>query len=190
MKKIIVASVMTMTLVTGAFADVKVGLGYTLADLNGASGLFGEPANIRIPIDFDFGLRIEPEVAFGFKTDDDPNWAKVTTTTRKLAIGAYYKLWNVEKVNFYAGGRLAYSNNEREYEPYVGTTLPYTDETTTLGLQGLFGAEYMFTEDFSIAAQGGLELMSSTESDSRAGHSDADVTSVGTVGHILLHYFF
>ena len=190
MKKIIVASAMTMALVTGAVADVKVGLGYTLFDSQYSGALFRMPANIRVPIDFDFGLRIEPELGFGSFVEDDPGYEKETSNTRTLALGAYYNIWNVEKVNFYAGGRLSYVTGETEHKDNVGTTPTYTRDNSTIGLQGLFGAEYMLTEDFSIAAQAGLEFTSGTESDSRPGRKDVDTSSVGTVAHVLIHYFF
>ena len=190
MKKIIAASAMAMVLATGAAADVKVGLGYTLFDSQYSGAFFGLPANIRVPIDFDFGLRIEPELGFGSFVEDDPGYEKETSTAKTLAFGAYYNVWNVEKVNFYAGGRLAYVTDETETKDNVGTTPTYTRDSTTIGLQGLFGAEYMFTEDFSIAAQAGLEFTSGTESDSRPGNKDVDTSSVGTVGHVLIHYFF
>ena len=190
MKKVIAASVMAMALATGASAEVKVGLGYTLADTEAINGLFAQPANIRVPIDFDFGLRIEPELGFGSTVNDDPQNDKETRTTKTLAVGGYYNLWNVEKVNFYAGGRLSYTSGEREIKDNVGTNATYTQDTTDIGVQGLFGAEYMFTEDFSIAAQAGLEIVSGTETDSRAGRKDVDTSSVGTVGHVLIHYFF
>ena len=190
MKKIIAASAMAMALATTASADVKVGLGYTLFDAQYSGSIFQRPANIRVPIDFDFGLRIEPEIGFGSAVDDNPLFNKETSNTKILAIGGYYNLWKVEKVNFYAGGRLSYTTTEIEYKDNVGTTPTYTEDFTDIGVQGLFGAEYMFTEDFSIAAQAGLEVLSGTQSDSRPGKKDVDKSSFGTVAHVIIHYFF
>lgn len=181
MKKVIAASVMALALATSASAEVKVGLGYTLSSANGVDALFATPANIRVPIDFDFGLRIEPELGFGSGTDDGNN-QKEEFWTRTIAVGGYYNLWAVEKVNFYAGGRLAYTSGE------VDTTNKNTGVLTTsdfddTSLQGLFGAEYMFTQDFSFGAQAGLEFK-------KGSYGNNDTDSVGTVGHILVHYFF
>ena len=177
MKKVIAASVMAMALATGASAAVKVGLGYTISDALGSSAgsgtqNSGTPANIRVPIDFDFGLRIEPELGFGSSTANQGG-VDLTDTTRTIAVGGYYNLWAVEKVNFYAGGRLALINTEREN---VGGGTTNTDNTS---LQGLFGAEYMFTENFSFGAQAGLEVIGGD-----------DPTGYGTVSHLLIHYFF
>ena len=175
MKKVIAALVMAMALATGASAAVKVGLGYTVSDAIGNNAPL--PANIRVPIDFDFGLRIEPELGFGTSTVDNNNGNKVEVTQRTVAVGGYYNIWNVEKVNFYAGGRLALTDGTTEE---TGKADVDFDNTS---LQGLFGAEYMFTEDFSFGAQAGLEYQSGSN-----GNTDTD--SIGTVGHLLIHYFF
>lgn len=183
MKKVIATSVMALALgATAASAEVKVGLGYTIAD-----GIFNQyvsqPANIRVPIDFDFGLRIEPEIGLGTETttNNGPFNVDETTTYRTLAVGGYYTIWKVEKVNFYAGGRLGLT--QVEAENWNGTGGVDTVKTDYTSLQALFGAEYMFTEDFSFGAQAGLEYVSGS-----GGTSDSD--SMGTVTHLLIHYFF
>ena len=183
MKKVIAASVMAMALATGAAAEVKVGLGYAFTDglFSGAYEGEPQPANIRVPIDFDFGLRIEPELGFGSGTNEDNN-QKTEYTTRTIAIGGYYNLWAVEKVNFYAGGRLALTNGTRDVTN-KNTGVKNANDFDDTSLQGLFGAEYMFTQDFSFGAQAGLEFKSGSY-----GNNDTD--SIGTVGHILVHYFF
>ena len=172
MKKVIAASVMAMALATGAAAEVKVGLGYTLLDSFASAGTGYNPANLRVPIDFDFGLRIEPELGFGSSTANNGG-VDLTDTTRTLAVGGYYNLWAVEDVNFYAGGRLALINFEREL---AGGGTANTDNTS---LQGLFGAEYAITPVFTVAAQAGLEVIGGD-----------DPTGYGTVGHVVLRYFF
>ena len=165
MKKVIAASAMAMVLATGASADLKVGLGYTLWD--GIGSTAGTPANLRVPIDLDMGLRIEPELGFG-STSDGP----LDTTTRTLGVGGYYNLWAVEDVTFYAGGRLALNHFETE-------TAGITFEQDNTSIQGLFGAEYAITPVFTVAAQAGLEVISGD-----------DPTGFGTVGHVVLRYFF
>lgn len=183
MKRVIATSVIALALgSTAASAEVKVGLGYTIAD-----GIFNQyvaqPANIRVPIDFDFGLRIEPEIGLGSETTTNNGAFNVdeTTTYRTFAVGGYYTIWKVEKVDFYAGGRLGLTHIEDEQAN--GTGGVNTIKTDYTSLQGLFGAEYMFTEDFSFGAQAGLEYVSGSGS-----NSDSD--SIGTVTHLLIHYFF
>lgn len=183
MKKIITASLMALTVgAAAASAEVKIGLGYTIAD-----GIFNQyveqPANIRVPIDFDFGMRIEPELGFGdvTTTNNGPFNVDETTTYRTIALGGYFNLWKVEKVSFYAGGRLGLTRVEAEQAN--GTGGVNTTKTDYTSVQGLFGAEYMFTEDFSFGAQAGMEYISSVGT-----NSDSD--SIGTVTHLLIHYFF
>lgn len=182
MKKIVAASIMAMALVTGASADVKVGLGYTFTDglIPGVDAEYVvQPANIRVPIDFDSGLRLEPELAYGVSSNETVDgldeYEKMT-----IAFGVYQNVWKVEKVNFYAGGRLAISK-EKKWISAGGTTVTTTTDNTSL--QGLFGAEYMFTQDFSFGAQVGLEYQAGTT-------GDLDTDSFGTVSHLLIHYFF
>ena len=175
MKKIIAASTMALALATTASADLKVGLGYTLIDGLATQGTGYSPANLRVPIDFDFGLRIEPELAFGSTTDTGGR-IDLTDSTRTLAVGGYYNLWNVDKVTFYAGGRLALIHTENERDTGTGINTTTTDDTT---LQGLFGAEYAFTPVFTVAAQAGLEFQSLENG-----------SGYGTVGHVVLRYFF
>jgi len=125
MKKVIAASIMAMALTTGASAGVTVGLGYAA----GSSNAHEAPA-VRVPIDFDFGLRVEPELGFG---------KNIWTT----GVGVYYTFMKVEDVNLFAGGRFAYTDGK------------YDNGTS---LQGLVGGEYFLVPNkFSIAAQVGLE---------------------------------
>ena len=182
MKKVIAASVMALALTTGASADVKVGLGYTIADTDAINALFGQPVNIRVPIDFDFGLRIEPELGFITGTDDvKGSLIKDEYEYRELAVGGYYNLWKVEKVNMYAGGRLAIGIGENKSTNAAGNTT--TEDIDTLSLQALFGAEYFFVENMSFAAQAGLEYRNFEDGGS-------DITETGTVAHLVIRYFF
>jgi len=131
MKKIIAASAMALALTTSASAGVTVGLGYAAGSSNAQ-----EAAGVRVPIDFDFGLRIEPELGF----------SKHLTT---LAVGGYYTFMKVEEVNIFAGGRLGF------------TKADYVTDPTGMSIQGLVGAEYFVVKNkFSVAAQVGLESAS------------------------------
>ena len=158
MKKIIAASVMALALTTGASAGVTVGLGYAAGASNAT-----EAAGVRVPIDFDFGLRIEPELGF----------SKHLTT---LAVGGYYTLAEVEKVNLFVGGRLGF------------TKADYTTDPTGVSLQALVGAEYFLVEKkFSVGVQVGLE---SATGDLNKYNTYNSSTNFGTTGAVLGHYFF
>lgn len=186
MKKIIAASLMALTVgATAATAEVKVGLGFGVDAWSSLSGALYGPttpqATIRVPIDFDFGLRVEPELGFISSTYDDPNWED-TYQGVTFGVGGYYNLWKVDKVNVYAGGRLAYTNgthDEKQKSTGITTT---TDEDMT-SLQALFGAEYFFVDNMSFAAQAGLEFITGSDGNN-------DVTSTGTTTTLVIRYFF
>ena len=181
MKKIIAATTVALALATTASAELKVGVGFNLSE-----ALNGGTTSIRVPLDFadiGNGLRIEPEL--GFKSSTDSSGKKdVTDSSFVLAVGGYYNLWTVEKLNFYAGGRLAIENSKNEYvtsSPSFGGGTSYSVESNkynTTAIQGLFGAEYGITEDFTVAAQAGLQF------------NVGDTTGAQTVGHVVLRYFF
>ena len=157
MKKVIVASLLTMgMLATTAAAEVNVGIGFAA----GASNAW-EAAGVRVPIDFDFGLRIEPELGFS---------NHLTT----LAVGGYYTLAEVEKVNLFVGGRLAF------------TKADYVTDPTGTSLQALVGAEYFVVDKkFSVAVQVGLESANGDLNEDFDGDG-----SFGTTGAVIGHYFF
>jgi hypothetical protein len=151
-------------LTTTATADVKVGLGFGIDALSSLSGLFysetGPLSSIRVPIDFDFGLRIEPDILIGsYMTEEDygTGTREATNTTLGLGIGAYYTLWKEGKLDFYAGGRLGYAtyNHDVTYKNTASTD--YESGSNRVSLQGLFAAEYYFIDNMSFAAQVGLE---------------------------------
>ena len=182
MKKIIAATTVALALATTASAELKIGLGYNLADAfdDGAT-------SVRVPLDFadiGNGLRIEPELGYGSQTFEAGN-KDITNSEFLIAVGGYYNLWTSEKLSFYAGGRLAITNGTEESYGETGTDrfgIPTygiaSNNYSSTGLQGLFGAEYGITEDFTIAAQAGLEL------------NFGDRKSTATVGHVILRYFF
>lgn len=185
MKKVIAASVMAMALATGASAEVKVGLGFGIDAWSSLSGpLYGAPtpeATIRVPIDFDFGLRLEPELGFVLAEDEDPA-EKNTYEGVTFAFGGYYNLWKVEKVNVYAGGRFGYTNGTRDRENKLsGNTT--TIDSDMVSLQALFGAEYFFVENMSFAAQAGFEVQ-------KGSSGDEDFSSTGTTTTLVIRYFF
>jgi opacity protein-like surface antigen len=189
MKNVIAASLMVLTLgATAATADVKVGLGFGIDAWSSLSGpLDGgttPQTTIRVPIDFDMGLRIEPELGFTFSENED-NTEKNKYKGVTLAVGAYYNFLKVDKVNIYAGGRLGLSKGKHEFTNKNNGASNYTNDVDAIALQGLVGAEYFFVENMSFAAQAGVELRSATES-----RADYDETSTGTVSTLIIRYFF
>jgi len=187
MKKIIAASLMALVIgATSASAEVKVGLGFGIDALSSLSGSFDSfntapQATIRVPVDFDMGLRVEPEIGIIKGTIEDPA-QKDEYEGVVLALGGYYNLWKVEKVNVYAGGRLslAKGTNDRKNK---NTGVTNSIDTDSISLQALFGAEYYFVENMSFAAQAGLEFLSASE-------GNEDTTQVGTMSQLVLRYFF
>ena len=162
MKKIIATSVMALALSTSASAEMNVGLGLNLGDI-----FNGESASIRVPLDLvGKGIRIEPELGFSRSSTDFSSYTGYT-----IACGGYYTLWNVDKVNFYAGGRAAVGRRGADEDSF-------SENGTYFGLQGLFGAEYLLADKFSIAAEAGLNA--------RFG----DYSTFETVGHVVVRYFF
>ena len=168
MKKIIAGSAIALALTTTAWADMNIGIGLTLNDIVSGNG-----TSVRVPLDLvGKNIRIEPELGFSrasYSGNKDYSSSQYT-----IACGGYYTLWNVDKVNFYTGGRFAIERRavDDDYSKF-------SENTTGFGLQGLFGAEYLLTEKFSVAAQAGLEL-----------GFGSDVSTFGTVGHVIIRYFF
>jgi len=182
MKKIIATSLMALTLgAAAASAEVAVGLGYAISPMDDIST---PGANIRVPIDFDFGLRIEPEIGISSSSEETTNNAGVTTKTEEdrivVAVGGYYNLWKVKEVNMFAGGRLYMTKGSSDITTPAGTTGRDIDG---YGARALFGAEYFFVQNISFTAQAGLEYMKES-----VGNDDTKKT--GTVGELVLRYFF
>ena len=161
MKKIITASVLAMGMMATSASALEVGLGYAVGAANSA-----EASGVRVPLDFDFGLRIEPELGF----------SKHLTT---LAVGGYYTFMKIEEVNLFAGGRLGFTKSDYNYIN--------GNDITGMSLQGLVGAEYFVVpKKFSIAAQVGLE---SATGDLTKWNNGGD-TDFGTTGAVIGHFFF
>jgi len=179
MKKIIATSLMALTLgAAAASAEVAVGLGYAVSPTD---DITTPGANIRVPIDFDFGLRIEPEIGVGTSSEEVGN-QKIEQDTVTVAVGGYYNLWKVKEVNMFAGGRLAVTKGS--YDVTNRTTgVTQSNDIDVYGLRALFGAEYFFVENMSFTAQAGLEYL-----DQSIGNDDTK--KAGTVGELVLRFFF
>ncbi len=195
MKKAIVASAVALTvLTTTATADVKVGLGFGIDALSSLTGLlYGETgpiSTIRVPIDFESGLRIEPDILIGSdmsESDSGTGTRERTSTTLGLGVGAYYSFLKKDKFDLYAGGRLGFTsyNYDVNYKNTASTDYEYG--ANRVSLQGLVAAEYYFVENMSFAAQVGLEAY--TEKGT-GDYSDEKANGMGTVSSLVIRYFF
>jgi len=159
MKKMIIASFLMMSLaVSSAFAleGLKIGVGYGVG-----SNVAMEASTIKVPLDFDFGLRVEPEIG-------------ITERLKTLAVGGYYNLMEIEGIEMSAGGRLGFTLGD------------YSSDPTGISLQALVGAEHYLVKDkLSISLQAGLEIATG-DLNSKAIYGD---NGYGTVGLITLRYF-
>ena len=168
MKKIIATSVMALALATSASAEMNVGIGLNLGDV-----LNGNSVSVRVPLDLvGKGIRIEPEL--GFSRTSYSSTVDYTSSSYTIACGGYYNLWTVDKMNIYAGGRLAIERVAQD-----NAFDEFNENTTGFGIQGLFGAEYLMTDKFTVAAQAGIEL-----------GFGSDISTFATVGHVVVRYFF
>ncbi len=130
MKKIILASLVAMSIVVSSVSaeGLKIGLG-----LSAGQSSLQEAPTIKVPLDFDFGLRVEPELG-------------ITDEYQTLGVGAYYNVMQKKEVDIYAGGRLGYTIDSN---------------ANGITLQALVGAEhYLVENELSVALQVGLEVMS------------------------------
>ena len=160
MKKIIAATTVALALATTASAELRVGLGFAAGSSNAQ-----EASGVRVPLDFDFGLRIEPELGF----------SKDLTT---VAVGAYYTFLKIEEVNIFAGGRIGF------------TKADYPTDPTGTSIQGLIGAEYFLVANkFSIATQVGLESASG-DLNKYSNYNSNKSGDFGTTGAVIGHFFF
>ncbi len=196
MKKVIAASLMALTVgTTAATADVKVGLGFGIDALSSLSGLFygetGPISSIRVPIDFDFGLRIEPDLLIGADTSEEDagggGTRERTSSTVGLGVGAYYTLWKHDKLDFYVGGRLGFTSYNYEVNYKDSASADYEYGGNRVSMQGLFAAEYYFVDNMSFAAQVGLEAY---HEKGTGDDSDQEANGMGTVSSLVLRYFF
>ena len=152
MKKLIAASVLAMGMMTtAATADVNIGIGYGTGE-----------KSVRMPIDFDNGFRIEPDIGFG-------------TDTFTIGVGGYYNFAKVEKINLFGGGKIDFTSRSNG-----GAS------SSSMDFAGLVGAEYFVVENkMSIAAQVGLGVKGGD--DTAYGSTDG---SFGVTGGLVGRYFF
>ncbi|MBC8214013.1 MAG: outer membrane beta-barrel protein [Candidatus Marinimicrobia bacterium] len=162
--------VVTMFMVLGLFASISFaqqqgrnGLGFEfhtfpsafLVEEGGAMGVY-------FPIETANGLLIEPSFSYyssSSKTDyDDSSYEnyKSTSTVWALVVGVF-KLFEKEKVRFYAGIRVGKSWSTYEVTGYDD------DDDDSFMLAPAVGVEYFISNNFSFGGEGMYSMISSEE---------------------------
>jgi len=130
-------------------------------------GLSDSSTTLRLPINLDSTLRIEPEFGFSFQNADNNDYTNILA-----GAGLYLMQQPSEKINLYYGGKMLV-----DYKSYDRGT-GFDDSETQLVLGAAFGFEYMFDRHFSAGGEAGAYL----------GFGDA--TNIETQGLALLRYYF
>ena len=158
MKKIVHSVVVAaISLSTVAFADVKVGSGVALTS-NGSS--------VKVPLDINSKMRVEPEVAFGYKSDGDNSY-----TNFGLMAGVYLMSQPAKKINLFYGGKLGFSVSSSK----VGSV---SNSDTIVNLIPTAGFEYFLDPKVSVGGEAGF------------GFGFGDVTNIGLTTATTLRYYF
>lgn len=152
------AAVAALSVSAIATEPTKIGVGM---------GLSSNSASLRLPIDIQKDLRIEPEFGLSY-------WNKDNTSSTGLLVGsgAYLMQQPSAAINLYYGGKLLIDYHN--YDPDQGSS----DSTTQFLLGGVFGFEYMLERHVSVGGEAAAYL----------GFGDA--TSLQTQGQALLRYYF
>ena len=163
MKKHFVA-VATMTLLLGSAAQAdatKIGLGIDIVN----------PAEyaLRMPIDLQDNLRIEPKFGISYQDNDD-------TSATGFKIGTFVGLLNPvnKNVSIYYGGFLEIGYANTSYD----NDLIKDNSATQFGFGGAFGFEYYLDSHVSLGGE------------ARVGIGFGDATSFGTDASALMRYYF
>jgi len=108
---------------------------------------------IYIPIDMNGKFRIEPELSYYTASTEDDNY---TRDESSLRIGlSVFGLKQYEKVRIYYGLRFAYLSLSQK-RTYSDDTRE--SEASRLNLGPAIGAEYLFTDHFSLGAEVGFSF--------------------------------
>ena len=163
--------VVTMLMVLGLFASIsfaqqkgKNGLGFEfhmfpstfmLEEGGGAMGVY-------FPIETTGGFLIEPSLSYySYSSDtdyDDSSYDdyKSTSTEWSLVVGAF-KLYEKEKLRFYAGVRIG-----KSWSAYESTGAD-DDEDDAFILAPTAGVEYFISDNFSFGGEGVYAMISSED---------------------------
>ncbi len=96
-KKTLVGLALAATCITTASADPKIGVGMALTS---------EDTTIRVPIDIDTQLRIEPEFSFGYVSGDNG----FSNSSFGIGTGVYMLAQPEKSINMYFGGKIGFKN--------------------------------------------------------------------------------
>jgi len=159
-KKALATSLLMGIIASSASADeqAKIGVGVGLSD---------STTTLRLPIELQSNLRLEPE--FGLNYQDGDN---VDTTGIVLGTGIYLTHQPSPAINLYYGGKVLIDYTSYDYGN------GNDDSMTQFVLGGVFGFEYYLDRHFSAGGEAGAYL------------GFGDTTSLNTQGLALLRYYF
>ena len=179
MKKVILSSIVAAAIATSASAGMKVGMGVdmltTISNPVATAGTFGASIGstpvVRIPVDLDGGIRVEPRIAYATATNDFTG-ADVATTLTVMGIGGYYNLSETLSV----GGM---------YDMYTVTSDSAAAEATGTSMGVVLKAEVAVGKNFTVASELGFASTTTTMT-----ANDAAETTLAPVTSVTFRYFF
>lgn len=130
-------------------------------------GLSNDSATLRLPINLQKDLRIEPEFGFAYIDNDGSS-----NTSLLLGSGVYLIQQPSAAINLYYGGKLLIDYRSYDYDNGG------SDSTTQFLLGGVVGFEYLLDRHVSIGGEAAAYL------------GVGDATSLQTQGQALLRYYF
>lgn len=156
LKSAALVSVLTCTAMAADQAQLGVGI-----------GLSNDSTTLRLPINLDNEIRIEPEFGLSYVNDDN-----FDRTGLLIGSGVYMMQQPSKSINLYYGGKALIDYNK--YDPDNAKS----DSSTQFLLGGVFGFEYMLDRQVSVGGEAAAYL------------GLGDATSLQTQGQALLRYYF
>lgn len=129
-------------------------------------GISDNSVTLRLPVQVEKAMRIEPEFALRYTSQENNKATHFTIGTGFYAIEKPSL-----KIDLYYGGKALFEYNSLDNG--VSNT-----SSSRIILGGVFGAEYQLDPNFTIGCEAGLYL------------GFLDYTSVNTKGEALLRYYF
>lgn len=170
-KKALATSLLMGIIASSASADeqAKIGVGVGLSD---------STTTLRLPIELQSNLRLEPEFGLNYQDGDNVDTTgivhgdNVDTTNIVLGTGIYLTHQPSPAINLYYGGKVLIDYTSYDYGN------GNDDSMTQFVLGGVFGFEYYLDRHFSAGGEAGAYL------------GFGDTTSLKTQGLALLRYYF
>ena len=156
LKKIVYGTVVAMVIGSSvAIADdANIGVGVSIGDTN---------SQIRMPIELDNSLRLEPYFGFSYKNPDDA----ASTTNWQIGAALHKEKEFKEAISGYYGGYLGFERNEID-----------NSSQNVFILGPVAGIEYALEKNFTIGGEVRLNI------------GFGDETQVETQTAVLLRYYF